>query len=190
MGKKWRAVRVHVMLALMGAAATAHAWKAGREAGIREQIGGPGRYKTALVEWQDYSERKVVLYLNDGANGYAFWMKLNPAYRHYTAASKVFVCDNESPEDMREKLEWAREWCRDDKEGHDTRIIGGELKPRADDGDLVVVGNGDLDEMEHLLIRYDRQCLKEAREAVSELALERDRLRARISALEAKYVER
>lgn len=180
MGKMWRAVRVPVLLVLLGTAATIHACKEGRNAGIREKIGGPGTFRTALVEWQDFSEKKVVVYLNDGANGYAFWMKLDPRFRHYSMKPKVFVCDNEYEADIKEKMDWAREWCRDDKEGHDTRIIGGELKPRADD-DEAPAG---LDEREWHLIQHDRDCLKQARIDVDNLAHERDRLRRRIAELE------
>jgi hypothetical protein len=179
--KLWVKIRVHVLLALCGVASTMHAWNDGRKAGVQQKIGGPGEFRTAIVEWQDFNTKKVVLYLNDGANGYAFWMKLDPGFLHYTAAAKVFVCDNEDPVDMKEKLDWAREWCREDKEGHDSRIIGGELKPRADD-DEAPAG---LDERDWHAIQYDRECLEQARKDISQLALERDLLRSRLEKYES-----
>lgn len=179
--KTWSRIRVHVLLLLVGTASTIYAWKEGRKEGVRIKIGGPGEFRTAVVEWADTSERKVIVYLNDGGNGYAFWMKLDAGYLHYSAKTKVFVCNNEDPVDIKEKLDTAREWCRDDKEGHDTRIIGGEKRPRPDDEPAPLT---DLDEAEWHLIMHDRECLKQARQDVSDLAVERDLLRAKIAAFE------
>jgi len=176
----WIKTRVHIMLVLFGVAGTVHAWKTGRESGISEKIGGPGQFRTAIVEWQNYSEKKVVVYLNDGGHGYAFWMKLDSNYLHYSMKPKVFVCNNEDPFDVKAKLELAREWCRDDKEGNDTRIMGGELDWTPPE----TVPLTDLDEMEWHLIQHDRDCLAQARKDVSDLALERDRLRARLAQYE------
>ena len=130
---KWSQVRILVLAALLAPAAYLAGENLGYRDGIKAQIGGPGQFTTAIVEWQDTSKRKVVVYLNDGANGYSFWLTLNPGYLHYTAAAKIFTCDNTNRDSIRECLERGRAWSRDDLEGHESRIIGGSLKPRADD---------------------------------------------------------
>lgn len=177
MVKWWIRFRLAIMVTLMTVAAFFAGKNLGHREGISEQIGGPGTFQTALVEWRDINQRKVVLYLNDGANGYATWMELKPEFRHYTLSCKVFVADNSSAGGIHQCLDFAREWCDDDKEGGDTRVLGGDLKPRADDGDDIVIEDKDQFSRERQRWKDDRDALQYERKANMDLLLERDKLR-------------
>jgi len=180
----WKSVRVPLMVVLMMGAIGAHAWRQGRAAGIREQIGGPGKYKTAIVEWQDFQKKKVVLCLNDGCYGYAFSIQLAPEFRHYTHGTKVFVADYESNPSIRAAMDAARQWCADDLEGGDTRITGGDLKPRADDGDTAEEEEVKLDN-EQLIKLAEHQEYLQLRRTVNEQALRIQQLQERIAQADA-----
>ena len=180
----WKSVRVPLMVALLMAAIGAHAWKMGRASGVREQIGGPGKYRTAIVEWQDYQKKKVVLCLNDGSNGYAFWIQLAPEYRHYTHGTKVFVADYESNPSIRTAMDSARQWCAADLEGGDSRITGGDLKPRADDDDTAEPEKVKLDNGELIKLAEHEEYLQ-LRRTVNEQALRIQQLQERIARAEA-----
>lgn len=175
---KWERIRIPLMVALMTVAAFFGGKNVGHREGISQQIGGPGSFQTALVEWRDTNKRKVVVYLNDGAYGYATWIELKSDFYHYTTACKVFTGDNTTREGIRECMDKARDWCDNEWEGGDTRITGGDLKPRADDGDEDIVIE-DKDEFSRQRQRWkdDREALDRARQDVSDLVLERDRLR-------------
>ncbi len=178
--KWWIKIRLPIMVTLMTVAAFAAGRNLGHREGISEQIGGPGTFQTALVEWRDINRRKVVLYLNDGANGFATWLELKPEFRHYTVSCKVFVSDNTNYAGIRTCLEFARDWCDNEWEGGDTRVTGGDLKPRADDGDDIVIEDKDLFSRERQRWKDDRDALQYERAANMELLLERDRLRRKL----------
>jgi hypothetical protein len=182
--KLWKAVRVPLMVVLLASAVGAHAWRLGRASGIREQIGGPGKYKTALVEWQDMEKKKVVVCLNDGANGYAFWIQLAPQFRHYTHGTKVFVAEYESNLSIKSAMDAARTWCAEDLEGGDTRITGGDLKPRADDGDTTDEADKNKLTHEEIILLAEREEYFQLRKSVNDQALLIQKLQERIARAE------
>lgn len=177
----WNKIRVPVAVVLMTVAAFLVGKNLGYREGIAVKYGGPGTFKTAIVEWQDYSERKVVLYLNDGANGYAFWFQMDPRYKHYSYSAKVFAANNEQSESIKNAMDNARDWCKNEWEGGDTRISSGEWKPRGDadaellDSKTVVVGSNEWLELVAL-----REAIEQARKDNAELLQERDSLRKKL----------
>lgn len=178
---KWTKLRVPFALLLLPVAG----YQVGKNLGFREGIevkyGGPGSYQTAVVEWQDFGQRKVVLYLNSGADGYAFWFQLDPQYRHYSYCAKVFTCDNTSHEDIKRAMDTARDWCKNEWDGGDTRIVRGSMKPRGDE-DALEADRGTVLQgtSEYVELISGREDISRLRKDCAELTLERDALRRRL----------
>ncbi len=182
MRSMWEKVRVLILAALLMPSAYLVGNNLGYREGIARQIGGPGQFAIARVERPiPWDLTKVVVYLNDGANGYSFWMSLRPKFVHYTAAAKVFTCDNTNRQSIRECMESSRAWARDDWEGHDSRIVGGELKPRADDGDSAEADKDSEFSLDTALRQSEREELALLRRDVNEMALTIDSLRRQLA---------
>jgi len=179
---RWKKIRVLVLAVLLMPAAYLVGNNLGYRQGIQAKIGGPGEFTTAAIEWHDPGKRKVVVYLNDGANGYSFWMTLNPAFVHYTSAAKVFTCDNTNPDSIRQCLDKSRAWARDDWEGHDSRIVGGELKPRADEieEDGFVVVSNQREAVQDGIRQTRREEVEILRKQVNRMALEIENLKLKL----------
>ncbi len=126
MTTKWNQIRLLVLAALLMPSAYMVGKNLGYREGIAAQIGGPGSFRTALVEWRDMHSRKVVLYFNDGANGYSTFLELRPEYRHYTFGAKVFTGDNTTKEGIKNCLDSARQFCDNDPDFGDTRVSQGD----------------------------------------------------------------
>jgi hypothetical protein len=178
----WKQLRTPIAVLLVPIAAFLVGKNLGYRDGVAVKYGGCGTYRNAIVEWQDMSERKVVLYLNSGADGYAFWFKMDPNFRHYSYAAKVFTCNNEDDQSIRECMDRARDWCKNEWDGGDTRILGGELKPRGDD-DAVEADKGNVLSFSHEYIELvsGRAEIQQLKKDVQDLIVERSRLRKRLN---------
>lgn len=177
MVKWWVRSRLAIMMTLVPVAAFLAGKNVGHREGIARQIGGPGSFQTALVEWQDFNDRKVVLYLNDGANGYTFWFRMEPGFVHYSYAAKVFTCDNTNRESIKAAMDRARDWCKNEWDGGDTRIVGGWLKDRADDGDTSKERDKGTESFEFLEQLAEHDELMQLRKDVGAMALTIENLR-------------
>lgn len=155
----WTKIRVPLLLVLMVSGAYVAGRKHGFRAGIVETIGGNADVSTPIVEWADISKRKVVVYLSDGCDGYSFYMTLDPKFRHYTAASKVFTCDNTDTESIKACMDKSRAWARDDWEGGDTRIVAGEFFEERNDIDRQI-RSAEMEELEILREDVNRMALQ------------------------------
>ena len=187
--KHLKKARLPVALALMGLASVMWAWRLGRHEGLQLQVSGDLLYQKAITEWQDPDGKKVVVYLSTGSTGYAFWLELNPEYRHYSYQTKLFTCQNFDPESVKVAMDRAREWAARDIEGGDTRIRDRKyLRPQADP-DLVAVDQAGFvatpDRLiQDAIVKAEHLELLELRDTVNRLALERDLLKAKLEAKE------
>jgi hypothetical protein len=107
---------------------------------------------------------------------------MDPRFMHYTYDAKIFGCNNEDDQSIRECLDKARDWCKNEWDGGDTRIMGGELKPRGDD-DAVDADRGNVvsDSPEYIELRSGREEIQQLRKDVQDLILERSRLRKQLN---------
>ena len=187
--KHLKKARLPVALALLGLASVLWAWKLGRQEGLKIQVSGDLLYQKAITEWQDPDGKKVVVYLSTGSTGYAFWLELNPEYRHYTHQTKLFSCENSDPESVKVAMDRAREWSSRDLDGGDTRFRDRKyVRPEADPTLVAVDEAGFVADVDGYIkdsvVRAEHHELVELRETVNQLALERDLLKAKLEAKE------
>lgn len=105
--KFWKNIRLWILATLLIVAAYCVGQNLGYRRGIAEQLGGEGRFRTAVVEWFPDS-RHVLLYLNNGSRGFAFSLPLEGTYLHYRSEISVWSCEHGNYAQMRNVSDWVR----------------------------------------------------------------------------------
>jgi hypothetical protein len=115
-------VRPVLLLILM----TVAGFLIGRRRGYQEAavlaVGGGGNARAAVAEWQEGQPPHAAVYINDGVNGFAFDLEIDPNARMFMHTTKVFVCQNDNPGAVRIALDLVRQRARTNPEGGDSSI--------------------------------------------------------------------
>lgn len=106
-GLSWKKIRPWIMVLLLIVAAYLVGQNLGYRRGIAEQLGGEGRFRTAVVEWFP-DNRNVLLYLNNGSRGFAFSLPLEGPYLHYRREVSVWTCRHGNYAQMKNVADWVR----------------------------------------------------------------------------------
>ncbi|HEV3028224.1 MAG TPA: hypothetical protein VG457_11665 [Planctomycetota bacterium] len=175
----WVKIRGPLLAVLLCAGAAVYSWRAGFSAGRESQVGHPGHFETASVEWQDEAHQRAVVWITDGSHGYVFGVQPLAHFHDYSEATRIFTFDNTDQDAQRLALDAARGWCRREWNWTEMRAAAGKMLTV---NDYEEPGSGVT--MIELRRKAADQEYRDLRAAYQELAHELERARLKLSTQE------
>jgi hypothetical protein len=161
----WKRTRIPVVIVLLSAAFFLTGW-AFRGRSQVPPFGGRGSVGFTASDY-DKSTKKAIVFVRDDNTGYAFEIRLDDLYAHYTYRSKIFTGGCQSAAEIREVMDKARWWSDHDPE---------EGRFRGRDQDLRSYLPDPTVEDEKRAVAAERLQLKAQLEELDELREWRDRV--------------
>lgn len=175
----WTKIRGPLLALLLCTGPALLAWRAGYSAGRESQVGRPGHFQTASVEWQDEAHQRAVVWLTDGSHGYVFGIQPLSHFHDYSEATRIFTFENSDTDAQRLAIDSARGWCRREWNWTQTRAAAGKMFTV---NDYEEPGTGIT--MIELRRKDEEKEYLDLRAAVQELAKQLEQTRLKLSTLE------
>lgn len=158
----WSRIRVSVA-GLLLLVASFLAGRAVRGLELTPPFGGKGDVGFTVAD-VDKKSSSAIVYVRDDATGYAFEVRLDGRYQHYTYLCKVFTGGYRTEQEVKEVMDRARWWSEHQPEGELAQFRGRERDIRGYAPDPTVEEQQRAVANERIQMQADLQELADLRE--------------------------